>query len=77
MSLSERKAQGFPRPEGEEAGRRAGDGQVLPEAAGSSLASTSDLQVGFPDGPSLRPAPPCAVLTSQSKFVGSLPSPDT
>lgn len=77
IPLIRKSTQGFPTPEGKEAGLRVGDWQVPPEAAGTSLASSSDLQAGFPDGQSLQPAPPHVVLTNESKFVGSLPSSDT
>lgn len=53
------------------------DGQLLPEAAGTSLASSRDTQAGFPDRPSLQPAPPCTVLTNESKLAGPLPSSST
>ncbi|XP_061867877.1 uncharacterized protein LOC133627302 [Colius striatus] len=46
--------------EGERAGLRVEDGQVLLRAAGTSLSSPSES----PDGPSRQPAPPCTALTS-------------
>lgn len=68
---------GSPRAQEKEEGFRVGDGQVLPETAGTGLSSSRDAQAGFPDGPSLQPAPPCTALTNQSKFAGSLPSSNT
>lgn len=77
ISLIGKNTPGFPTSEGREAGLGVGYRQVLPKAAGTSLASSSDLQAGFPHGLSLQPAPPRTALTSGSKSAGSLPSSDT
>lgn len=57
----------------------AGEGGRSHRGSRHSLASSTDLQAGFPAGPSpsLQPAPPRTVLTNGSKFRGSLPSSGT
>lgn len=77
ISLIGKNAPGFPTSEGKEAGLGMGYRQVLPKAAGTSLASSSDFQAGFLPGLSLQPAPPRTALTNGSKSAGSLPSSDT